>query len=89
MDAEILAERLKEAAVALGLECRACPPESEGGLVVLRGRRVVFVPRGALAARRIEILAGALAPLDVESLRPPQAVLDAVERARRSAGRDG
>ena len=82
MDEGVLAERLREAAEAQGFEVRACPAESEGAVVTLRGRCVVFIPDGALPAKKIAIIAGALAPLDLEGVFLVPAVREAVEGAR-------
>ena len=82
MDPGILAERMKEAAERLGMEVRECPPESEGGVVVLKGKRVVFIPRGTLASRRVEIVARALGHVDTEGVFLLPAVREAVEQAR-------
>ena len=82
MEPEILAARLEETAEALGVEVRPCPPESEGALVVLKGKRELFVPEGTQAARRAEVIASALAPLDIEGVFLVPAVREAVERAR-------
>jgi len=83
MDAELLAERLKEAAEAAGLEVREGPADSEGAAVRLRGKTVVFLPAGVVAAKRVDILARALAPLDLEGMFLIPAVREAIERARR------
>lgn len=82
MDPGILAERMKETAERIGMEVRECPPESEGGVVVLKGKRVVFIPEGTLASKRIEFLARALADVDTESVYLLPAVREAVERAK-------
>ena len=85
MDAQVLAERLKETAERLGMEVRECPGDTEGGVVVLKGRRVVFIPQGALASRRVEMIAGALSDIDTEGVFLLPAVREAVERARDEA----
>ena len=82
MDPRILAERMKESAERLGMEVRECPAESEGGVVVLKGRRVVFIPRGTLASGRIDFLARALAEVDTDSVYLLPAVREAVERVK-------
>lgn len=82
MDPGVLAERMKETAERLGMEVRECPPESEGGTVVLKGKRVVFIPEGTLASRRVGIVARALAAVDTESVYLLPAVREAVERAK-------
>jgi len=82
VDPGILAERMKESAERLGMEVRECPAESEGGLVILKGRRVVFIPQGTLASRRIAFLARALAEVDTEGVYLLPAVREAVERAK-------
>ena len=89
MDPAILAEKLKEAAEALGVEVRSCPAESEGGAAVLKGKRVVFVPEGAHSARRAALVAEALAPLDLEGVYLLPAVRDEIERARTKADHGG
>jgi hypothetical protein len=83
MDAEVLAERLKATAEAVGLEVRSGPPDSEGAVVRLRERRIVFVPAGAPAQKRLDIIAGALAAYDLEDVYLVPAAREAVERARR------
>ncbi|MHC5058466.1 MAG: hypothetical protein ACYTKD_27735 [Planctomycetota bacterium] len=85
MDPGILAERMKETAERLGMEVRECPPESEGGTVLLKGKRVVFIPHGTLASRRIQLVARALAEVDTEGVFLLPAVREAVERARGGA----
>ena len=82
MEPEILAARLEETAEGLGVEVRSCPAESEGGLVMLKERRVLFIPEGTPAARRAEVIASALAPLDIEGVFLVPAVREAVERER-------
>ncbi len=82
MDPGILAERMKETAERIGMEVRECPPESEGGVVLLKGKRVVFIPVGTLASERIAILARAFAEVDTESVYLLPAVREAVERAK-------
>jgi len=82
VDPGILVERMKESAERLGMEVRECPAESEGGVVVLKGRRVVFIPRGTLASGRIAFLARALAEIDTDSVYLLPAVREAVERAK-------
>ncbi len=82
MDEGVLAERLKETAQAQGFEVRGCPPDSEGAVVTLRGTRVIFVPEGAMAAKKVEIIARALAPLDLEGVFLVPVVREAIERAR-------
>jgi len=82
VDPGILAELMRETAERLGVEVRECPPESEGGTVILKGKRVVFMPQGTLASRRVELIARALAEVDTEAVFLLPAVRDAVERAR-------
>ena len=82
MDEGVLAERLKETAEAQGFEVRGSPPDSEGAVVTLRGKRVIFIPEGAMAAKRVEIITRALAPVDLEGVFLVPAVREAVERAR-------
>ena len=82
MDAEVLAERLREAAESLGLGVRACPADSGGAVVLLRGRRVIFVPDGALPTKKVAIIASALAQEDIEGVFLLPAVREAIERAR-------
>jgi len=89
MDPEVLAGRLAEVAESLGFEVRTCPADSEGAVVVLRGKWIVFVPEGALPARKVEIVARALAAVDTEGLFLLPAVREAIERARGSGGRNG
>jgi hypothetical protein len=73
---------MKESAERLGMEVRECPPESEGGTVVLKGKRVIFIPQGTLASRRIELVARALAQVDTEDVFLLPAVRDVIERTR-------
>jgi hypothetical protein len=87
VDEGVLAERLKETAEAQGFDVRGCPPDSEGAVVTLRGRRVIFVPEGAIAAKRVEIIARALAPLDLEGVFLVPVVREAIERARGESNR--
>ncbi len=82
MDPELLAERLKETAESQGIEVRAGPPDSEGAVVTLRGRRVIFVPEGAPPARKAALIAEAIAPLDLGGVFLLPAVREAIERAR-------
>ena len=82
MDTESLAARLAEAAESLGLEVREGPADSDGAVVRLRGKKVVFVPEGALSAKRAEVLARALAQEDTEDVFLLPAVREAVDRAR-------
>ncbi len=86
MDAELLAARLAETAESLGLGVREGPADSDGAVVILRGERIVFVPAGALPAKRAEILARALSRVDLEDVFLLPAVREAIERAR---GGDG
>lgn len=82
MDPELLAERLRELAEAKGLEVREGPSESDGGTVKLKGKTVIFLPRGAPAAKTAEILAQALAGLDLQDTFLIPAVREAIERAK-------
>ncbi len=82
MDPELLAERQKETAESQGIEVRAGPTDSEGAVVTLRGRRVIFVPEGALATKKAAIIAEAMAPLDLGGVFLLPAVREAIERAR-------
>lgn len=82
MDPELLAARLAEAAESLGLEVREGPADSDGAVVRLRGKKVVFVPEGALSTKRAAVLARALAQEDTEDVFLLPAVREAVEKAR-------
>ena len=84
MDPELLTNRLQEAAESLGVEVRDGPPESEGAVVKLRGKTVVFVPAGVLAAKKARILARALASMDTEAVFLVPDVREAIEKARES-----
>jgi hypothetical protein len=83
VDPQVLAERLKETAEAMGVEVRTCPAETEGGPVLLRGRRAVFVPEGAPPEKATALLAEALAPLDLEGIYLLPAVREAIEARRK------
>ena len=89
MDAETLALRLRELAESLQIEVRVGPAESAGGLVVLRDKKVAFVPKGALASREVQILSRALAQADLEGVFVVPAVREAIERARGQTGASG
>jgi hypothetical protein len=82
MDPELLASRLQETAELLGVEVRPSPSESDGAVVRLRGKTVVFVPAGAIAVKRVEILAKALAGLDTRGVSLVTDVREAIDRAR-------
>ena len=82
MDTESLAARLAEAAESLGLEVREGPADSDGAVVRLRGKKVVFVPEGALSTKLVEVLARALAQEDTEDVFLLPAVREAIERVR-------
>jgi len=82
MDPELLANRLAEAAEGIGVEVRSGPPELEGAVVRLKGKTVVFVPAGALARKKVEILASALSRLDTENVFLVPDVREAIEKAR-------
>ena len=82
MDPELLAARLAETAESLGLEVREGPAELEGAAVTLKGKKVIFVPAGALPAKKVEMLARALAREDLEEVFLLPAVREAIENAR-------
>ena len=82
MDPALLAARLQEAAERLGIEVREGPADSDGAVVTLRGKKAVFVPRGALASVRAEAIARALAAENLEEVFLMPVVREAVERAR-------
>jgi hypothetical protein len=83
MDHELLCSRLQEAAEGLGVEVRHSPSESEGAVVKLRGKTVVFLPSGALPAKKVEILARALSDLVTDDVFLVSDVRAAIEKARR------
>jgi hypothetical protein len=60
---------------------------SRGGLCTVNDRRVVFVDPRAPLPERLDVLASALASLDLDDVFLPPAVRQAVERASRSAAR--
>lgn len=71
-DERVLGE-LIEAARSLGIEVRRVALESEvpgarGGLVTLRGRKVVFIDRAMDTDEQVGLLARALAAADTENL---------------------
>jgi hypothetical protein len=82
MDPELLGSRLREAAETLGIEVRESPSESDGAVVKLRGKTVVFLPSGVLPAKKVRILARALASLDTENVFLVPDVREAIEEAR-------
>jgi hypothetical protein len=86
MDLELLAARLGETAESLGLEVRDGPADLDGAVVVLRGKRVVFVPAGALPAKKVGILARALAREELEDVYLLPAVREAIGAARGEEG---
>jgi hypothetical protein len=78
---EALIVALQDLAERLDIEVRAAPVEA-GGRMVLRGKTVIVLPEGALPARKIEVLASALAPLDLEAVYVIPAVREVLERCK-------
>ncbi len=84
---ESLCQALKEASESLGWEVREAELTGEGGLVELKGKRIVFVPKGASAAVRGRTVARALSKTETESIYLLPAVREAIERERCSSTR--
>ena len=79
MNDEALAAALADLAERLGVEVRVAPVE-RGGTMQLRGKTVIMVPEGALPARRVQVLAAALARMDLEDVYVIPAVREALEK---------
>lgn len=87
MTPELLHQALMEAADSLGWEVRETALPGDGGLVELKGKRIVFVPKETSAALKSRALARALAKADTESVYLLPAVREAIERERCSSTR--
>lgn len=81
MNEEALIAALEDLAERLDVEVRVASVET-GGAMVLRGQTVIVVPEGALAARRLEVLARALARMDLERVYVIPAVREVLDRFR-------
>ena len=87
MTPELLHQALMEAAGSLGWEVRETALPGDGGLVELKGKRIVFVPEAASAAVKSRVLARALSRTETESVYLLPAVREAIERERCSPTR--
>ena len=84
---ESLYQALVELSESLGWEVREAALDGEGGLVELRGKRIVFVPKTTSPAVRARSVARALSRVDTESIYVLPAVREAIERERCSSTR--
>ena len=87
MRPELLYQALKETSESMGWEVREAALGGEGGLVELKGKRIVFVPEAASAAVKSRVLARALSRTETESVYLLPAVREAIERERCSPTR--
>lgn len=82
MKPESLCQALREAAESMGWEVREASLDGDGGLVELKGKRIVFVPKATSAAVRARVLARALSKAETESVYLLPAVREAIEKER-------
>ncbi len=80
-ETERLIAALEDLAERLEIELRA-EPVDEGGLVELRGKRLLIVPQGAPREQRLAVLLDALARQDLDDIYIKPVVREALETHR-------
>ena len=87
MRLKLLCEALKEACESMGWDVREAALTGPGGLVELREKTIVFVPKETSAAVKARALAKALSNVDTESIYLLPAVREAMEHEKCSSMR--